>query len=179
MTCEIRLVIIGGDETRMRRGRQFQNGTHFHIGCICHFTWCPAERRVTCPPMTDPDETAFFNFMDTERSASPRTMANYRDALAAYRTWRADRFTSWREAEADEFRDYLFALMKQGFKRATIRLRFAALRSFYKYLVLRSGLGRSPVAEVQLPETGTQPARGAHHRADRRAVRNPAETRSG
>lgn len=103
--------------------------------------------------MIDPDETAFFDFMATEKSASPRTLANYRDALASYRTWRGDRFTAWREATADDFRDYLFALMKQGFKRATIRLRFAALRSFYKYLVLRGGLGRSPVAEVLLPKS--------------------------
>ena len=43
--------------------------------------------------------------------------------------------------------------MKQGFSRATIRLRFASLRSFYKFLVLRRGLARSPVAEVQLPKT--------------------------
>jgi site-specific recombinase XerD len=102
--------------------------------------------------MTDTDETAFFAFMGTERSASPRTLANYQDALAAYRTWRGEGFTGWREAAADEFRDYLFALMKRGFKRATIRLRFAALRSFYKFLVLRGGLARSPVAEVQLPK---------------------------
>ncbi|MBC8125645.1 MAG: tyrosine recombinase XerC [Gloeobacteraceae cyanobacterium ES-bin-144] len=102
--------------------------------------------------MADPDETAFFDFMATERSASPRTSTNYRDALAAYQAWRGERFTTWREAAPDDFRDYLFALMKQGYKRATIRLRFAALRSFYKYLVLRSGLGRSPVAEVQLPK---------------------------
>jgi len=102
--------------------------------------------------MTDPDEIAFFDFMDTERSASPRTLANYREALAAYRTWRGGGFAGWREAVADDFRDYLFALMKRGFKRATIRLRFAALRSFYKFLVLRRGLARSPVAEVQLPK---------------------------
>lgn len=102
--------------------------------------------------MTDRDETAFLEFMATERSASPRTLTNYREALAAYRSWCGDRFTSWRDAEADDFRDYLFALMKQGLKRATIRLRFAALRSFYKFLVLRHGLGKSPVAEVQLPK---------------------------
>jgi len=102
--------------------------------------------------MTDPDEIAFYDFMDTERSASPRTLANYREALAAYRVWRGEGFTGWREAVADDFRDHLFALMKRGFKRATIRLRFAALRSFYKFLVLRRGLARSPVAEVQLPK---------------------------
>ncbi len=101
----------------------------------------------------DSDETMFLDFMTTERSASPRTLVNYRDALAAYRNWRGDSFANWRSETADDFRDYLFALMKQGLKRATIRLRFAALRSFYKFLVLRRGLGRSPVAEVQLPKT--------------------------
>lgn len=102
--------------------------------------------------MTEADESAFLAFMETERSASPRTLVNYRDALAAYHNWRGGSFTDWRSETADDFRDYLFALMKQGLKRATIRLRFAALRSFYKFLVLRRGLGRSPVAEVQLPK---------------------------
>lgn len=102
--------------------------------------------------MSDADETAFKDFMSTERSASPRTLVNYRDALAAYRSWRGNAFGDWRSESADDFRDYLFALMKQGLKRSTIRLRFAALRSFYKFLVLRRGLGRSPVAEVQLPK---------------------------
>ena len=102
--------------------------------------------------MADDDERAFFDFMATERSASPRTLANYRAALAAYRTARAGNFRGWREEAADDFRDHLFALMKQGLKRATIRLRFAALRSFYKFLVLRRGLGRSPLADVQLPK---------------------------
>ena len=102
--------------------------------------------------MTDRDEIAFFEFQATEKSASPRTLANYRDALAVYQKWRGEKFAGWRGEEADDFRDYLFALMKQGFKRATIRLRFAALRSFYKYLVLRQGLARSPVAEVLLPK---------------------------
>jgi integrase/recombinase XerC len=102
--------------------------------------------------MTDADEIAFFDFQATEKSGSPRTLANYRDALAAYQTWRGEGFGGWRDETADDFRDYLFALMKLGFKRATIRLRFAALRSFYKFLVLRRGLGRSPVAEVLLPK---------------------------
>lgn len=102
--------------------------------------------------MTEGDELAFLDFQATEKSASPRTLINYRDALAAYCKWRGEGFAGWRDETADDFRDYLFMLMKQGLKRATIRLRFAALRSFYKYLVLRRGLGRSPVAEVQLPK---------------------------
>jgi site-specific recombinase XerD len=79
-------------------------------------------------------------------------LVNYRAALESYRDWRGARHEGWRKAEADNFRDYLFFLLKDGLKKSTIRLRFAALRSFYKFLVLRRGLGRSPVAEVQLPK---------------------------
>jgi integrase/recombinase XerC len=102
--------------------------------------------------MQDSDEHLFFDFQATEKNASPRTLANYKDALAVYRKWRGEKFSHWRAEVADDFRDYLLALMKQGFKRSTIRLRFAALRSFYKFLVLRQGLVRSPVAELQLPK---------------------------
>ncbi len=102
--------------------------------------------------MTVSDELAFFNFQATEKNASPRTLGNYRDALTVYQKWRGEKFKNWRDETPDDFRDYLLVLMKQGFKRATIRLRFAALRSFYKFLVLRQGLARSPVAEVQLPK---------------------------
>lgn len=103
--------------------------------------------------MTDADEIAFFEFQEVEKNASPRTVVNYRDALAAYRKWRGESFTGWRDASAEDFRDYLFALMQLELKRSTIRLRFAALRSFYKFIVLRRGLARSPVAEVLLPKS--------------------------
>lgn len=102
--------------------------------------------------MDDPYERAFYQFMEIERSASPLTLGNYSAALQVYRTWRGDRFTGWRSEQADDFRDYLFALMKDGLKRTTIRLRFAALRSFYKFLVFRQGFPHSPVADVQLPK---------------------------
>ena len=102
--------------------------------------------------METPDETAFFAFLATERSASPRTITNYRAALDAYRMARGESFHGWREETEDDFRDHLFKLMKAGRKNATVRLRFAALRSFYKFLVLRRGLGRSPLAEVELPK---------------------------
>jgi len=102
--------------------------------------------------VNDVQEAAFLDFQSTEKSASPRTLINYREALAAYRNWRGAGFGDWRDATGDEFRDYLFALMKLGLKRSTIRLRFAALRSFYKFLVLRRGLSSSPVAGVLLPK---------------------------
>ena len=101
--------------------------------------------------MSDEAE-GFLQFMRVERNASTRTLRNYSHALNAYLEWRGDAFSSWRDCTADDFRLYLFELMKQELARSTIRLRFAALRSFYKHLVHRRGLAVSPLADVQLPK---------------------------
>ncbi len=100
----------------------------------------------------DDDAARFLEFQKTEKNASPLTLRNYSAALGGYVEWRADGFENWRKETGDNFRDYLHTLMKRGLKRTTIRLRFAALRSFYKYLVLRRGLEKSPVAEVRMPK---------------------------
>jgi len=94
----------------------------------------------------------FLEFLRVERSASVRTLRNYSHALNAYIDWSGGGFSSWRDCSADDFRLYLFELMKLELARSTIRLRFAALRSFYKFLVHRRGLAVSPLADVQLPK---------------------------
>lgn len=94
----------------------------------------------------------FLHFMEIERSASPRTIINYRAALDGYRATRGPDFPGWRHLTADDFRAWLFQMMKEDLARSTIRLRFAAMRSFYKFLVHRRGFPKSPVAEVQLPK---------------------------
>ena len=98
------------------------------------------------------DVEAFLGFMRVERNASQRTLRNYSHALNAYLDWCGKDFNSWRDCSSDDFRTYLFELMKQEMARSTIRLRFAALRSFYKFLVHRCGLAVSPLSDVQLPK---------------------------
>ena len=100
----------------------------------------------------------FLEFLAVEKNVSPRTLDNYDRALLAFRRWMEERsfFTSWRECTADHFRAYLFDCMKRDLARSTIRLHFSALRAFYKFLVHRHGLGKSPVAEVQLPKLERQ-----------------------
>ena len=102
--------------------------------------------------LTDSEVDSFIEFMSTEKNSSPRTLDNYTLAIRLFREWFGDRFTTWRELTADHFRTYLFELLKAELKRSTIRLRFAAFRSFYKYLVHRRGYPKSPVAEVELPK---------------------------
>lgn len=97
-------------------------------------------------------EERFIEFLLTEKNASKRTLENYTLALRQFREWMDAKFTSWRDVLPDHFRAYLFELLKQELSRATIRLRFAAYRSFYKFLVHRHGFPKSPVAEVELPK---------------------------
>ncbi len=97
-------------------------------------------------------EEKFIEFMETEKNCSPRTLENYTLALRVFREWMGDKFSDWRTLSGDHFRAYLFELLKAELSRSTIRLRFAAYRSFYKFLVHRHGFPKSPVAEVELPK---------------------------
>ena len=104
------------------------------------------------PIVSDHLVDQFVAFQENEKQASPRTIANYTSAIRAFTEWMGDRFTSWAEVTADEYRAYLFELMKQELARNTIRLRFSALRSFHKYLVQRKDFTHNPIAEVQMPK---------------------------
>src|SRR5207245_2905834 len=72
-----------------------------------------------------------------------------RHALGSFR---AENKTSWKKCTADDFRDYLFALMKRGQARSYVRLQFSALRTFYQFLAARKKLRHNPVREIQLPK---------------------------
>jgi len=104
------------------------------------------------PSVTDELVDAFIAFHENEKQASPRTVTNYTAALRFFIDWMGDRFQGWDKVTADHFRAYLFDLMKQEFGRNTIRLRFSAIRSFYKFLIQRKGFQHNPVIEVQLPK---------------------------
>jgi integrase/recombinase XerC len=93
----------------------------------------------------------FLEFMAVEKSASHRTLAIYEFALAEFRE-RSPRFESWEKCSSDDFRLYLFECMKRELARSTIRLHFAAMRSFYKFLTRRRGLKVNPLLDVLLPK---------------------------
>lgn len=103
--------------------------------------------------MTPDDAEDFLAFLRSEKNASPRTIDNYRLALGQFAAHLGEDHPAWRSLDPEPFRDWLFRMMKDGLARSTIRLRFAALRSFYKFLVHRRGLAKSPVADIQLPKT--------------------------
>ena len=82
----------------------------------------------------DPLMEEFLRYLADERNASPRTLKAYRHALTSFR---AENKTAWKKCTADDFRNYLFAVMKRAQARSYVRLQFSALRTFYQFLAAR------------------------------------------
>lgn len=102
----------------------------------------------------DPLVRQFLDHLVQERDVSPQTVRNYRDALNEFRRYQPK--TEWRTAIDEDFRDYLFHLMKRGLAASSVRIRFSAIRAFYKYLLKRGEVTVNPVAEVGLPKQRRQ-----------------------
>ena len=107
--------------------------------------------RAPRPPPKDRLVEAYLDYLENERNSSPHTLTNYGRALDSFREAQPDA-PGWMECDTEPFRDYLFDLMKRGQARAYVRLQFAALRSFYKYLCQRRGLALNPLKALHLPK---------------------------
>ncbi len=100
----------------------------------------------------DPLEESFFLYLQVEKNASPHTISSYQMALRLFRCYMGIGFKGWGVCKEEDFRNWLYALMSKKMKPASIRLRFAALRSFYQYLIERQGYTQHPLAELSLPK---------------------------
>lgn len=99
----------------------------------------------------DPDVAAFLAWSREERGQSPLTVRNYAQALAEFQPTVNGR--SWWTLEQRDFRNYLYKLSReQKLGPSSIRLRFAALRSFYQYALKMSRVKVNPVKGVPLPK---------------------------
>ena len=107
---------------------------------------------------TAPPDTAvegFLQHLNTDRGASPYTQRNYRQALAEFCRWHHSERQQppvWAGLQRDDFRAYLRFLGRHECGRASIQLRFSALRSFYKFLIRRGELQTSPIKNLSLPK---------------------------
>jgi integrase/recombinase XerC len=99
-------------------------------------------------PVTWAEE--FFEYVSSEKAYSPKTLRNYHHAMEAFSATVAGR--RWDQLDADPFRRYLYDLsVNRRLEPATVRLHFAALRSFFRFLVKRGRLTASPLGALKLP----------------------------
>jgi site-specific recombinase XerD len=99
---------------------------------------------------SDPLSEEFLEYLGDGKNYSPQTLRSYRQALTQFRAFRPS--VAWTAATADDFRAYLFDLMKRNRSRSTIRLSFAALRSFYNHLCERNIIPANVLKLVSLPK---------------------------
>jgi integrase/recombinase XerC len=102
----------------------------------------------------DPLADKFLQYL-ASKGGSAYTERNYRHALREFAVWSKERHgagPNWPARTRDDFRNFLRALGRNRISRAAVRLRFSALRSFYKFLVREGAINASPIRNISLPK---------------------------
>ena len=109
----------------------------------------------------DSQIASFLGHLEHERQVSPHTIRNYRQALSEFARFYKEAHQSkpdWGRLNRDDFRYYLRSLGRRSgatarsLGRASVQLRFSALRSFYRWLG-KTGLANiNPVRTITLPK---------------------------
>jgi integrase/recombinase XerC len=102
-------------------------------------------------PEKDREIEKYMEYLSVEKDASPRTIIAYRGALYAYKAFMGSN-VRWRTHQSDNFRKFLCDCNQRQLAHSTVRLIFAALRSFYKFLVAREGYQSNPIEQIRLPK---------------------------
>lgn len=100
-------------------------------------------------------EEEFLRYLQIERQFSEHTQSVYRRTLRQFKEWKGKSFVSWESCQSEDMRDWLYQSAKDELSTATIRLRFSALRSFYRYLSKRHGVEKNPMIGISLPKKNT------------------------
>jgi len=111
----------------------------------------PASPTSPRPKSGDQAIEEFLQQMEEGRGVSPNTVRNYRQALLEFKATVPDK--SWWDLKPADFKSYLYSLARaQKLGPSTVRLRFAALRTFYKQALREGRMKSNPVADLTLPK---------------------------
>jgi integrase/recombinase XerC len=110
----------------------------------------PSSSLTTRPDIRDRDVADFLHQLEQGRGVSPNTVRNYRQALLEFKATVPDK--SWWELKPADFKSYLYGLSRGKLGPSTVRLRFAALRTFYKTALREGKMKLNPVSDLALPK---------------------------
>lgn len=92
----------------------------------------------------------FLGWLEAERGSSPRTLSTYGASLHSFLEFR--RVPTWKSAKADDFRAWMLDMMKRDMARASVRVRFSAMRTFFDFLAMRGHVTRNVVRDIAMPK---------------------------
>lgn len=100
------------------------------------------------------DIKAFEDYLRNERNYSEKTCVPYRTDLIAFKSYIEEQYgqTSWQELHADQVRNWIIHEMDKGLNAKTVNRTLSALRSFYKYMLMRQRVSKDPVHNLQGPK---------------------------
>ena len=109
------------------------------------------------PPVGDQWVKKFLQHLATDRGVSVYTQRNYGQALRDFHRWHLEERRqppAWDTLQRDDFRGYVRFLGRHHLGRASVQLRFSALRTFYKFLVRHGAVASTPIRNLALPKLG-------------------------
>ena len=96
----------------------------------------------------------FLNYLRHERNYSERTVQSYGEDLQRFEAYfkNQDSQLSWESVDSDVIRDWMESLMDKGNNATSIKRRLSALRSFYRFALMRGMVSQDPARKVVNPK---------------------------
>ncbi|MCL2334708.1 MAG: tyrosine recombinase [Endomicrobia bacterium] len=95
---------------------------------------------------------AFEKYLKAERNFSVHTLRAYSADITDYALFLANYGSTFKSSDKYSVRDYMAFLAKKNLEKSTGNRKFAAMRTFYKFLVLNSILEKSPMENMRGPK---------------------------
>ena len=98
----------------------------------------------------------FVAFLSKERNDSPNTVSAYRRDLGLFQqfcdTYFGDPAWQWPAVDRLAVRSFMGELQRQGLAKRSVARALSALRTFYRFLAVRLGVGANPALSVRTPK---------------------------
>ncbi len=97
---------------------------------------------------------SFLDYLRVERNYSLRTLQSYEDDLKQFEVYftNLDAELTWTTIDTDIVRQWVTGLMDESYTATSVNRKLSALRSFYRFLLLRGLLKKSPVQNLKGPK---------------------------
>lgn len=96
----------------------------------------------------------FLDYLEAERNYSPRTIESYKADLEAFEQYfkTLDSQLAWESIDSDVVRGWMEYMMDGGNTASTVNRRLSALRSLYRFALVRNMVTRNPAHIVKGPK---------------------------